>query len=360
MNKKFCFVLGTRPEIIKLAPIMKLLKKKKINFFTIFTNQHYDKNMSDKFFEELKITKPKYKILYPKIRNSKYVEKLSTSIKKILIKENPYMVIVQGDTNSSLAGAIATKRFNNVNKNILLAHVEAGLRSYDYRMPEEFNRQVIDNFSDILFPPTIVQKKILLKEGFKKDKIFVSGSTICDSLNLIKFKKKIKKKFVLLTIHRHELLINREKTIKLFNILKEITVKTKKKIIFFCHPRTLKILKNYNIKLHYNFNINKPVSYKKFLNYLYNCEFVLSDSGGIQEEACILKKHLITLRLNTERPETVTIGSNFLSMELNEIINRIKKISKLKPNWKSPYGYNVSKKILREILNEKNFIHNKR
>ncbi len=356
--KKLCFVLGTRPEIIKLAPIIKLCKKKKIKFFVIFTYQHYDENMSDKFFNELNIRKPDYKFSPLKKRNSNFVDNLSEKIKEILIKENPYMVIVQGDTNSSLAGAIATKKVNYKKNNILLAHVEAGLRSYDYRMPEEFNRQVIDNFSDILFPPTIFQKKILLNEGFKKSKIFVTGSTISDSLKLIKFKNKIKQSFILLTLHRHELLTDKIATIRLFKMLNEISLKTAKKIIFFCHPRTLKMLKNYKIILNKNFQINGPVNYTKFLNYLYNCDYVLSDSGGIQEEACILKKHLITLRLSTERPETIKIDSNFLSMKLGKIVHRIEKISQNKPKWKSPYGNNVSKKIIKEILNEKNFICN--
>lgn len=355
---KLCFVFGTRPEIIKLAPIIKLCEKKKINFFIIFTSQHYDKNMSDKFFKELKIKKIHYKISPSKNKHLNLVENLSTVIKKILIKEKPRLVIVQGDTNSSLAGAIATKKINIKNKKIMLAHVEAGLRSYDYRMPEEFNRQVIDHFSDVLFPPTNIQKNILIEEGIKKKNIYVSGSTISDSLKLINFKNKIKKKFILLTLHRHELLIDKKSTINLFFMLEEIAFKTKKKIIFFCHPRTLKMLKNYKINLSKNFKLNKPVSYKKFLNYLYNCDFVLSDSGGIQEEACILKKHLITLRLSTERPETVKIGANFISMKLDKIMERIQKISKLKPKWKSPYGNNVSRKIMKEILNEKNFIYN--
>ena len=356
--KKICFVMGTRPEIIKLAPIIKYCELKKKNFFIIFTCQHYDQNMSDKFFKELKIKKPKYKISIQKKRKSNYVNLLSDQIKKILVFENPYIVVVQGDTNSSLAGAIATTKINSKNKKIYLAHVEAGLRSYDYRMPEEFNRQVIDNLSDILFPPTHIQKRILIKEGFSKKKIFVTGSTISDSLNMIKFKTKIKKNFILLTLHRHELLIDRKATTNLFNMLDKIAKETYKKIWFFCHPRTLNILKKYKISLNKNFKLNGPVNYKNFLKYLYNCSFIMSDSGGIQEEACILKKNLITLRLNTERPETIKIGSNYLSMEFEKIIKRIRKINNKKPKWKSPYGKNVSQKIMKEILNEKNFVHN--
>ena len=356
--KKICVVLGTRPEIIKLAPIINLCQKKNIPHFIIFTNQHYDKNMSDFFFRELKIKKPKYKLNSSPKRKINFVNKISEKIKKILKKEKPYVVIVQGDTNSSLAGAIATQKINLKKKKIFLAHVEAGLRSYDYRMPEEFNRLVIDNFSDLLFPPTNIQKNILLNEGFKKNKIFVTGSTISDSLKLIDFKSKINKKFILLTIHRYELLEDKKKTIELFSIINKICMKNKENIFFFCHPRTMKILNNYKIKFNKKVIIHSPVNYKKFLNFLYNSNFVLSDSGGIQEEACILKKHLITLRQNTERPETITIGSNYLTMRFDQIINRIDKIYKSKPKWKSPYGKNVSQKIIKEILNEKNFIHN--
>ena len=239
-----------------------------------------------------------------------------------------------------------------------MAHIEAGLRSYDFRMPEEFNRQVIDHFSDILFPPTEIQKKILISEGILPKKIFVVGSTIVDALKAIKFKNKtIEKKTVVLTLHRSELLTAKSSMQNIFNMLNSISKKNELIIKFFCHPRTKKKIKEYKIKLSKNFKIKTPVSYKVFLKYVNSADIILSDSGGIQEEACILKKNLITLRLNTERPETTKIGANFVSMKEQEISKRISFILKSKNKWKTPYGNNASNKIYNLIFNEKNTPH---
>ena len=158
--KKICIIFGTRPEIIKLAPLIKILEKKKRKFFLIFSNQHYDKNMSKIFLNEFKIKRPKYILKAEKRKNFDFINSTTKKIVKILNIEKPNVVIVQGDTNTSLSGALAVKgNQSKKGKRIFLAHIEAGLRSYDFRMPEEFNRQVIDHFSDILFPPTEIQKK---------------------------------------------------------------------------------------------------------------------------------------------------------------------------------------------------------
>ena len=193
--KKICIIFGTRPEIIKLAPLIKILQKKNKKFFLIFSNQHYDKNMSKIFLNEFKIKKPKYILKNEKKKNIDFIGSTTKKIINILNIEKPNIVVVQGDTNTSLCGALAVKRIESkIEKKICLAHIEAGLRSNDYRMPEEFNRKVIDHFSDILFPPTNIQKKILISEGINSKKIFVVGSTIVDALKAIDFKKKTFKK----------------------------------------------------------------------------------------------------------------------------------------------------------------------
>ena len=357
--KKICIIFGTRPEIIKLAPLIKILEKKKRKFFLIFSNQHYDKNMSKIFLNEFKIKKPKYILKAEKRRNFDFINSTTKKIISIFNIEKPNVVIVQGDTNTSLSGALAVKGVQGKNKKrMYLAHIEAGLRSYDFRMPEEFNRQVIDHFSDILFPPTNIQKKILISEGINSKKIFVVGSTIVDALKAIDFKKKtFKKKTVVLTLHRSELLTERSSMQNIFKMLNSISIINKLNIEFFCHPGTKKKIKDYKIKLNKNFKLKNPVSYKVFLKYINGADIILSDSGGIQEEACILKKNLITLRLNTERPETTKIGANFFSMKEKEISNRINFILKSKNKWKSPYGNNVSNKIYNLIFNEKNTPH---
>ena len=343
--KKICIIFGTRPEIIKLHHIIKFLKKKKHNFFLINSNQHYNKNMSGQFLKEFKIGKIKY--TFSKTNQKNFINKFYIKCCDIIKYEKPDTVIVQGDTNSSVVGAFACKK---INKKIKLIHVEAGLRSYDSRMPEEINRIAIDHMSDVLIAPTKIQKNILIKEKIKK-KIYVFGNTVVDSVTSYRKKLEIDKsnlkKYFLVTLHRKELLNNVSSLKKLINIIQKLSIKYNTNIYFPIHPNTRKILKKNKIKLHKNIITKKPVGYFEFLTLIKNSSFILSDSGGIQEEACILKKPLITLRRNTERPETLKIQSNNLAFLNYKYIEKIisKKISK-KIKWKNPYGNNVSKKIV--------------
>ncbi len=350
MNKnKTCIIFGTRPEIIKLFPLINILKNK--NTFIIFSNQHYSKNMSFNFFNELQIKKIEY--IFKNNNKKKFINNFYKFCKKILIKERPNKIILQGDTNTSLVGCLASRDYSNqVNKNVKIAHIEAGLRSYDLSMPEEFNRTIIDHNSDYLFVPTYHQKQNLLKEGIKSKKIFIVGNTIADSIKF--FEKKLIninfKNFILITFHRHELLENINRLKKLVNLINNIEKNFKKKIFFPIHPRTKKLIRKFNLKFRKNIKILAPQNYANFLSLINNSDIVLSDSGGLQEECCILNKHHITLRNNTERPETILINANIISKFNYSIISeRIKKISKEKIYWESPYGRNVSK-IIKNII----------
>jgi UDP-N-acetylglucosamine 2-epimerase (non-hydrolysing) len=192
---KIAVVFGTRPEIIKLSPVIRELESQKINFFIIHTNQHYSYEMDKIFLQELKLPKAKYNLNLNQIKNhGEMVGKMLIEIEKILLEEKPDIVIVQGDTNTTLAGALASSKIQ-----IKLAHVEAGLRSYDRKMPEEINRLITDHLSDFLFAPTKNQKNILVKEGIKENKIFVVGNTIVDAvfqnLNIAQEKKYLVKKY---------------------------------------------------------------------------------------------------------------------------------------------------------------------
>ena len=353
MKKKICVIFGTRPDIIKLSPIIQELKKRKSNFFLINSGQHFSNNMSSVFLKNFKINKIKYNLKIKNKNSLLFIKSFYLKCISILTKERPKIVIVQGDTNTCVVGALAAANIKKIyNIDIKIAHIEAGLRSGDFQMPEESNRIITDHISDILFPPTKIQKNNLFSEDIKKN-IFVYGSTIVDSLkkcNLITNKKK--KKYFILTIHRYE---NVNKMIKLRNILSNINniaIFFNVDILFFCHPNTLKKIKNLKIRINSKIKFKKPVSYNVFLNFLYNSDLILSDSGGVQEEACILNKNLITLRDNTERPETLLISSNFLSNnDFEKIISRIKFLSKNFIKWNSPYGNNVSKKIVKKILN---------
>lgn len=352
MIKKICVIFGTRPEIIKVAPIIKILSKKKMPFFTIHSGQHYDPKMSEIFFKELKLKKPDYDLgLGKKKRNDDFIILFAKKTEKILMLEQPEIVVVQGDTNTSLGGAIAVKKFNKkFKKEIKLAHVESGLRSYDYRMPEELNRTLIDHMSDFLFPPTILQEKILESEGISKKKIFTVGNTISDSLKAMNLKKTKISNRILLTIHRHENTNNKKIILSIINNINKIILKNRFYVNFFCHPKTLKIIEKYKIKLHSKIKIKNPTNYKSFLNEIMKSKIIISDSGGIQEEACILKKNLITIRKTTERPETEILNCNFVSLNFSKIQKRISYLKKNTIIWKSPYGKNVAGKIVKILI----------
>ena len=340
---------GTRPEIIKLAPLINLIKEKKINFKLIYSNQHFSKNMSKIFFNQFGINNIDYNLNLKKKDRISFEKKFFDYAYNILKKEKPKIVIVQGDTKTCLISALAANASRESNKQIKIFHIEAGLRSYDYSMPEEMNRVTVDHLSDYLFPPTIIQKNILVNENIKK-KIFVVGSTLSDNLKNKNFKK-IEKSFILLTIHRYENLISKTRFKKIINIINYIAKKRKIQIIFPIHPNTKNKMHEYKISLNKKYiKLAEPLDYEKFLILVKNAKIILSDSGGIQEEACILKTPHITLRDNTERPETINIKSNYL-LKLNPklIDKKIDEIFKMKKKWKDPYGNNVSLKILKQI-----------
>ncbi len=348
-------ILGTRPEIIKLYPLISLLKKEKINFNIIHTGQHYSNNLNNIFLKQLRI--PKNKIINLKVGSTHHARQISLmaiGIEKYL-KNNKKVkaVIVYGDTNSALAGSLASINI----KNIYLIHLEAGLRSFDKNMPEEISRRLIDHCSDLLLCPTKTSKDYLLKEGIKKDKIHIVGNTIVDALkskivqsSIKKNFNKLKKNYLLLTIHREENTFDPNKLKIIISSIQKICKNQKLHAIFPIHPKTKKLLSRlkYDQKL---IRVIQPLNYLSFINLLKNCKIVVSDSGGIQEEACILKIPLITVRNSTERPETIKIGCNILtSVSSNNIYKNAKIILKKKIYWKNPYGKgDASKKSLKII-----------
>jgi UDP-N-acetylglucosamine 2-epimerase (non-hydrolysing) len=346
---KIAFILGTRPEIIKLSPVIKLFKKKKINFFIIHSGQHQDYNMDRIFIDQLNISRPKYYLKYNKKIN--FITNAIKSIKNILLKEKPNFVIVQGDTNTVLAGSVACnllfQKENNQKKRYYnLVHVEAGLRSFDKKMPEEINRIISDNISQILFTPTKIAKKNIEEEKINQGKVIKVGNTIVDVVaeyrnrlnNSILNKLNLEKdKFIILTLHRQETVDQKKRLMSVINAIKNNKKLKNYKIVFPIHPRTKsKLKKNIFSK---NFVILEPLDYFNFLSLIINCKLIITDSGGIQEEACILMKPCITTRLNTERPETVMIGSNILvGYNLNKINSSINTCLKRKRYWKNPFG----------------------
>lgn len=358
---KIGIILGTRPEIIKIAPLIEILKKERISFFVINTGQHYSFSMNKIFFEELNLPLPDYNLNINSNPDFLLISKMIEKIGKVIKNLKPSIILVQGDTNSTLAGALTSSKLG-----VKLAHVEAGLRSFDRNMPEEINRIIVDHISDLLFVPTEIAKKNLLNEGIKSKKIFIVGNTIVDSIKkYILFSEKtgykfikslglIPKQYLLLTIHRKENVDNYIRLKEILNGMKKIKEVSKMPIIFPIHPRTQKNVFLFKLNnLLKSMMVIQPVGYLEFLFLLKESKLVFTDSGGIQEESCILKVPCITLRENTERPETIKIGCNILvGYDREKIINGFEKMLSKKINWKNPYGDGkTSIKIINVIKN---------
>ena len=349
---KIAIVLGTRPEIIKLAPIINKLSRK--NTSVIFTGQHYDYEMSLRFIEQLELPKPDYSLKITHSEPPTQIGEIVTKLPKILKKIKPDTVIVQGDTNTVLAASLASLKTK-----IPISHVESGLRSFDWRMPEEHNRIATDHLSEYLFAPTKNSKNNLTSEHVQ-GRIFVTGNTVIDSINTYAGMSSKKssfaveiENFILMTLHRAENVDHKKTLGSIVNAVLE----TKHNVIFPAHPRTVKRLKEFNLynKLQKSKNILliDSVGYFEMLELMKNCSFIVTDSGGIQEEATAAKirKKVLVARQTTDRPEAVDSGmSQVIGVEKQNILRAIKKTF-LHPNIssrKNPYGKgDASQKIIK-------------
>ena len=351
---KTAVVFGTRPEIIKLAPIIKKLNRK--NSVVIFTGQHYDYELSKQFIQQLGLRKPDYSLKITHNKAPLQISEIIIKLTKILGKERPDTTIVEGDTNSVLAGGISSLK-----SKIPISHVESGLRSFDWRMPEEHNRIIIDHLSELLFAPTQLTKNNLILENVH-GKIFVTGNTIIDAINTYSNVSKKKSKisiniqdYVLMTLHRTE---NVDDKKILSSIIKGI-LNSNENIIFPIHPHTLKRLHDFNLynKLSKSKNILllDPVGYFEMLELMKRCSFIVTDSGGLQEEVTSpkIRKKVLVVRKTSDRPEAVEAGfAEVIGTNQKNITFSIKKTVK-NPKIKSkktPYGNgNSSDQIIRKI-----------
>lgn len=335
-------LVGTRPEIIKMAPVFKELRQKKVPFIFTHSNQHYTKAMDQQIINDLKLIQPDYHLLVGSGTHAVQTGEIMKGIEKICIKEKPKIVMVHGDTNTTLGGALAAKKLN-----IKVAHVEAGLRSFDYKMPEEVNRVITDRISDVLFAPTQIARENLLKEGIDNKMIVVTGNTIvdvlCKHLPLAKKSKVLNKlnlknnNYILLTLHRAENVDDVKRFRKLLSLVSYISRKINKKVLWPIHPRSKKRIQEFNIKLIKKIKAIEPVGYIDMLALLSNTYMVLTDSGGIQEEAYILKRPLITFRDSTERPET--LSANFIVNTSQDKVDRaLKAYQQNKVSWGNELG----------------------
>ncbi len=353
---KICFVLGTRPEIIKLYSLIKYCDDKKLKYFVVHTNQHYDKNMDDIFFKELGLKKAKYNLNIGSGTQGDQSGRMLIEIEKVLIKEIPDYVFVQGDTNTVLAGALVASKLH-----IKVCHVEAGLRSYDRMMPEEINRIIADHVSDYLFCPTKKQADIAISEGIDKKKVFVTGNTIVDAVlkceKLADTKSKVlkrlgveKNKYILLTCHRPSNTDDKNNFENIIKGINNICEKEGLKCIFPMHPRLSN--KKEFMKKFSSIIVCEPLGYLDLLKLQRDSKMIFTDSGGIQEESCILKKKCVILRLNTERPETVKVGGAVLLKEISmkEILRVYNLLIKKSVSWSNPFGDGKTAKKIFKIL----------
>ena len=344
MNKKIkiIFVVGARPNFIKIAPLLKEIKNySHIKSILVHTGQHYDDKMSAIFFKDLNIKKPDYNLNIGGGSHGFQTGNIMIAFEKICLKEKPNLIVVVGDVNSTLACALVAVKLC-----IKIAHIEAGLRSFDKSMPEEINRIITDQISDYLFITEESAKNNLLKEGISSKKIFFTGNVMIDTLfnqiksknNNIKILQKlgiIKKQYSILTLHRPSNVDNKETLKTMLSVLNNIQQHIK--IVWPIHPRAKNNINKF--KLQYMFNkmkniiIIEPLGYSEMAILVNNSKFVMTDSGGLQEETTALGIPCLTLRENTERPITIIQGTNILvGSNKNKIIKTVEKIINTKKN----------------------------
>jgi UDP-N-acetylglucosamine 2-epimerase (non-hydrolysing) len=355
---KIAIILGTRPEIIKFSPIIRECVRVSQDFFVLHTGQHYSYSMDKVFFEQLELPEAKFNLDVGSGTHAQQTGKMLVGTENILQKEKPDFVLVEGDTNTVLSGALAAVKLG-----IKVGHVEAGLRSYDRQMPEEINRILADHCSDLLFAPTSKSKQTLLNEGIPENKVFVTGNTIVDAvyqnLGISRKERNVqdllnleKKAYLLATVHRQENVDNKQRFTSILKGLELVHKHTGFPIIYPVHPRAKKQLETFHIKA--RVKKVKPLDYLNFLRLESEAKLILTDSGGVQEEACILGVPCVTLRYNTERPETVEVGSNILAgAQPDEIVKKTELMLNRKNKWKNPFGDGqAGKKIVRILTKE--------
>lgn len=341
---KVAIVVGTRPEIIKMASLVHECMRRKIPYVLIHSNQHFSPEMDTYFFEDLKLPKPHYNLNIGSGMHANQTGRIMITIEPILEQERPDVIFVQGDTNTTLAAALAATKLG-----CKVAHIEAGLRSYDKTMPEETNRIVVDHSSDYLFAITETQKSNLLSEGISQGKIHIVGNTVADALlsilstlsdrDTLKKYGLSSKGFALWTVHRAGNVDSEAALMKVLAILKNLQAEYPHKIVWPMHPRTKKRLEEFKLELPSNVIELAPLNYIEFVSLEKNADLIFTDSGGVQEEACILKVPCITLRENTERPETVDVGANILTgHNYDSILSAINFFRDSKRQWLSPLG----------------------
>ncbi len=363
-DKKIAIVVGTRPEIIKMASIIEYCRSRKLSHFIIHTGQHYSYNMDKVFFEELNLPEPEYKLSIKSsaaVRQGEHTGKMLQAIEDIYLKEKPSVALTEGDTNTVLAASLAAIKLY-----IKLGHVESGLRSFDKTMPEEINRTLADHMSNFLFAPTETAKRNLIYENLSEEKIFVTGNTIVDcafkylemarkKMDVLEQLKLEKDKYILVTVHRQENVDDSQRLKNILLALDKVQKKFKLPVIYPMHPRTKKMIEYNKYKLPESITVIEPVGYFEFLQLEANARMTMTDSGGVQEESCVFNVPCVTLRENTERPETVEISANIVAgTNPDKVLHSAEIMMKAERNWKQPFGDgNAGQRMVDLVLSDK-------
>lgn len=345
MTTRLSFVLGTRPEIIKLAPVITACQERDISFTVVHTGQHYSEQLDTVFFEQLDLPTPDYNLEVASGNHGEQTGEMLIRLEEVLISEQPSTVIVQGDTNSVLAGALATSKLAPD-----LGHVEAGLRSFDDRMPEETNRVLTDHASDLLFAPTQTAAEQLRQEGIPDDDIYLTGNTIVDAVeqyadvaatqsSVLEDHDLTAGQYVLLTAHRAENVDDDATFQSILDGTASLATQLDVPVIYPIHPRAASNLESFDIELPDSIRTIEPLDYLDFLHLESEATVIVTDSGGVQEEACILGTPCITVRESTERPETTEVGANrVVGTEPADIEAHGTEMASRATDWDNPFG----------------------
>jgi UDP-N-acetylglucosamine 2-epimerase (non-hydrolysing) len=353
---KIAIVVGTRPEIIKMAPVVRACVARGVPYLLIHTGQHYSFEMDGVFFQELDLPPAHVNLEVGSGTQAYQVGTIVLGMEPILAEHRPDVVLVEGDTNSVLAGALAAHKLG-----VAVGHVEAGLRSYDRTMPEEINRILTDQISDWLFAPTENARRILLGEGITGDRIHVIGNTVVDELLLQRTRAERPGlferfavepgRYALATVHRAE---NVDRVDRLRGIVRGLGEASRAlglPVLAALHPRTTGRLAEVGLSFDGSVRALPPLSYLDFLGLHARAALVLTDSGGLQEEACCLRVPCVTLRDNTERPESVEVGANMLAgAEPDRIVAAARAMVARARDWPNPFGDGKSGQRIVELV----------
>lgn len=338
-------VLGTRPEIIKLAPVIDACERLDIGYSVVHTGQHYSYELDAVFFDQLELPTPEHNLEVGSASHSQQTGTMIGDIEDVLLAETPELVLVQGDTNSVLAGSIAASKLD-----CELGHVEAGLRSFDRTMPEEVNRVLADHAADYLFAPTEQAALYLRQEGIPVDRIEVTGNTIVDAVtcyrDLAAEKSTVLEtldlaadEFCLLTAHRAENVDDRDRFASLLEGVARVARESDLDVVYPVHPRAADRIESFGLDVPAEIRCVDAQDFLDFLRLESTARLVFTDSGGVQEEACILGTPCVTLRDNTERPETVDVGANrIVGVDPEGIVDGANDALDRSTDWENPFG----------------------